>query len=247
MEITVVTLVEEQMSSWKGNLPKLPIIIKYSAIGTRKYSGRFHAFYFLLVVIIVTVVIVAVILVVVIVAIVGVVIIVMIIGVVVIVTVVVVGGGVSFIIKLSFVIIGFVHRSWAYAFHQDKASSVRVPVANVTLFSSAYHLLTENSDSVRFLLGLSAFAMAATCASRAAVMPSVISCQMAASVIIGAPDVDDITEILEFKTSRNRYGNNRMSDSIGDLVFLDTKVLRKLDGNRIIVIPDKDMSNQDIG
>ncbi|GJY08994.1 hypothetical protein Tco_0377179 [Tanacetum coccineum] len=39
MKITVVTLVEEQMSSWKGNLPKLPIIIKYSAIGTRKYSG----------------------------------------------------------------------------------------------------------------------------------------------------------------------------------------------------------------
>ncbi|GJX21915.1 hypothetical protein Tco_0226360 [Tanacetum coccineum] len=26
---------------------------------------------------------------------------------------------------------------WAYAFHRDKASSVRVPVANVTLFSSA--------------------------------------------------------------------------------------------------------------
>ncbi|GJY81852.1 hypothetical protein Tco_0494603 [Tanacetum coccineum] len=38
MEITVVTFVEEQMSSWKGNLLKLPIIIKYSAIGTRKYS-----------------------------------------------------------------------------------------------------------------------------------------------------------------------------------------------------------------
>ncbi|GJY32940.1 hypothetical protein Tco_0417409, partial [Tanacetum coccineum] len=36
---------------------------------------------------------------------------------------------------------------WAYAFHQDKASSVRVPVANVTLFSSA-HLLRENTDSV---------------------------------------------------------------------------------------------------
>ncbi|GJW27698.1 hypothetical protein Tco_0044573 [Tanacetum coccineum] len=35
MEITVVTLVEEQMSAWKGNLPKLPIIIKYSAIGTK--------------------------------------------------------------------------------------------------------------------------------------------------------------------------------------------------------------------
>ncbi|GJZ13587.1 reverse transcriptase domain-containing protein [Tanacetum coccineum] len=35
-----------------------------------------------------------------------------------------------------------------YAFHQDKASSVKVPVANVTLFSSA-HLLRENTDSVR--------------------------------------------------------------------------------------------------
>ncbi|GKD11310.1 hypothetical protein Tco_1190995, partial [Tanacetum coccineum] len=34
---------------------------------------------------------------------------------------------------------------WAYAFHQDKASSVRVPVENVTLFSSV-HLLQENTD-----------------------------------------------------------------------------------------------------
>ncbi|GJW09869.1 hypothetical protein Tco_1575696 [Tanacetum coccineum] len=136
---------------------------------------------------------------VVVVAIVGVVIVVMIIGVVVMVMVVVVVGGVSFIIKLSFVIIGFLHRSWAYAFHQDKASSVRVPVANVTLFSSA-HLLRENTYLVRsnhrislgpvFLLGLSAFAMAATCASRAAVIPSVISWRMAASVIIGVADVD---------------------------------------------------------
>ncbi|GKE17532.1 hypothetical protein Tco_1425109 [Tanacetum coccineum] len=148
----------------------------------------------LLVVIIVTVVIVAVILVVVVVAIVGVVIVVAIIG------VVVVAGAVSFIIKLSFVIIGFeavtfpsillgnppmkasrsfsvfgtmfgnktanswnllillnsvqvillarsIPIGWAYAFHQDKASSVRVPVANVTLFSSAY-LLRENTDSI---------------------------------------------------------------------------------------------------
>nr|GEY03652.1 hypothetical protein [Tanacetum cinerariifolium] len=35
---------------------------------------------------------------------------------------------------------------WAYAFHQDKASLVRVQVANVTLSSSA-HLLCENIDS----------------------------------------------------------------------------------------------------
>ncbi|GKD53147.1 hypothetical protein Tco_1286534, partial [Tanacetum coccineum] len=115
----------------------------------------------LLVVIIVTVVIVAVILVVV-VAIVGVVIVVMIIGVVVVVMIigVVVVFGVSAIIKLSFVIIGFLRRivfyyllhqplgyGWAYAFYQDKASLVRVPVANVTL-SFLAHLLRENTDSV---------------------------------------------------------------------------------------------------
>nr|GEU65448.1 hypothetical protein [Tanacetum cinerariifolium] len=66
----------------------------------------------LLVVVIVTVVIVVVILVVVVVAIDGVVIVVMIIGVdvvVMIIGVVVVGGGVSFIIKLLLVIIGFLH------------------------------------------------------------------------------------------------------------------------------------------
>ncbi|GJX30281.1 hypothetical protein Tco_0238360 [Tanacetum coccineum] len=39
-------------------------------------------------------------------------------------------------------------EGWACAFHQDKASSVKVPVANVTLSSSA-HLLRENTDSVR--------------------------------------------------------------------------------------------------
>nr|GEV22928.1 hypothetical protein [Tanacetum cinerariifolium] len=76
--------------------------------------------------------------------------------------VIVVVVGVPFIIKLTFVITGSLHRTmiyylshqplgyvdgflqrlrflggWVYAFHQDKASSVRVPVANVTLFSSA--------------------------------------------------------------------------------------------------------------
>ncbi|GJV11048.1 hypothetical protein Tco_1352589 [Tanacetum coccineum] len=130
----------------------------------------------LVVVIIVTVVIVVVILIVVVVAIVGVVIVVAIFGV-----VVVVDG-------------------WAYAFHQDKASLVRVPVANVTLSSSA-HLLRENTDSFPlfatgislgpvFLLGLSAFAMVAACASRAAVIPSVMSCWMAAKVMAGVLDVD---------------------------------------------------------
>nr|GEW64006.1 hypothetical protein [Tanacetum cinerariifolium] len=92
-------------------------------------SDSFLPSILLLVVIIITVVIVVVILIVFIVAITGV--------------VIVVVGDVSSILKLSFVIIG-----WAYAFHQDKASSVRVSVANVTLFSSA-QLLRENTDSVR--------------------------------------------------------------------------------------------------
>ncbi|GKA79080.1 hypothetical protein Tco_0785676, partial [Tanacetum coccineum] len=79
----------------------------------------------------------------------------------------------------------------AYAFHQDKASSVRVPVANVTLSSSA-HLLRENTNSVLakcFLLGLLALAMVAVCASRAAVK-SAISCRMASKVMAGVSDVD---------------------------------------------------------
>ncbi|GKC96131.1 hypothetical protein Tco_1161573, partial [Tanacetum coccineum] len=138
-------------------------------------SEGFLSFILLVVVIIVTVVIIVVILVVVVVVIVGVVIVVAIIGIVVVVmiigVVVVVGG-------------------WAYAFHQDKASLIRVPVANVTLSFSA-HLLRENTDSFPLfatgislgsvvLLGLSAFAMAAAYASKAAVIPSVISCRMAA-------------------------------------------------------------------
>nr|GEV83740.1 hypothetical protein [Tanacetum cinerariifolium] len=61
---------------------------------------------------------------------------------VVVVVIVIIICGVPSIIKLSFMVIG-----WAYAFHQDKASSVRVPVANVTLFSSA-QLLRENTDLV---------------------------------------------------------------------------------------------------
>ncbi|GJS33352.1 hypothetical protein Tco_0531734 [Tanacetum coccineum] len=78
-----------------------------------------------------------------------------------------------------------VGKGWAYEFHQDKASSVRVPVANFTLQSSV-QFLQENTDSVRaspcpvFLLVLSAFAMVATYASRAAKTLSATSFLMAA-------------------------------------------------------------------
>ncbi|GKE80146.1 hypothetical protein Tco_1550146, partial [Tanacetum coccineum] len=98
---------------------------------------------------------------------------------------VVVVSGVPSIIKLSFVIIG-----WAYAFHQDKVSSVRVPVANVTLFSST-HLLRENTNSFPvfatgvlvgpvFILGLLVLAIVAAWASRAAATLSATSFLMAA-------------------------------------------------------------------
>ncbi|GKD84117.1 hypothetical protein Tco_1350956, partial [Tanacetum coccineum] len=108
--------------------------------------------------------------------------------------VVVVGVGVMVVVVVVFEALGnppmkasrsFSVFGWAYAFHQDKASSVRVPVANVTLFSSA-HLLRENTDSVRvlvgpvFLLGLLVPVIVAACASRAAVTLSVTSFLMAA-------------------------------------------------------------------
>ncbi|GKF55133.1 hypothetical protein Tco_0165473, partial [Tanacetum coccineum] len=75
---------------------------------------------------------------------------------------------------------------WACAFHQDKASSVKVPVENVTLSSSA-HLLQENTDSFPlfaigvpvgpvFLLGLLSLIIDVACAFKAEEMPSLISC-----------------------------------------------------------------------
>ncbi|GJU81887.1 hypothetical protein Tco_1284252 [Tanacetum coccineum] len=140
----------------------------------------------LLVVIIVSVVIIAVILVVVVIAIVGVVIVVMFIR------IIVVVGGVSSIFKPLFVFIG-----WAYAFHQDRASSVTVPVANFPVFATGVPV------GPVFLLGLLALAIVASCASKATAMPSAISCWMAAK---------DSTKILEFKTSKDRYKDNGMID-----------------------------------
>ncbi|GKA11218.1 hypothetical protein Tco_0690651 [Tanacetum coccineum] len=129
-------------------------------------SDSFLPSILLLVVIIIMVVNVVVILIVIIVVIVGVVIVVVIIGVVVVVS------GVSSILKLShlwslvylpelcfiptpstsglcqvvIMLACSIPIGWAYAFHQDKASLVRVPIANVTL-SSLAHLLRENTDT----------------------------------------------------------------------------------------------------
>ncbi|GKB89318.1 hypothetical protein Tco_0961590 [Tanacetum coccineum] len=68
---------------------------------------------------------------------------VMVVIVVVMVVVVVAVGGVPPILKLLFMVIG-----WENEFHQNKASSVSVLMANFTLFFSA-HLLRENTNSIR--------------------------------------------------------------------------------------------------
>nr|GEV29144.1 hypothetical protein [Tanacetum cinerariifolium] len=153
----------------------------------------------LLLVVIIIVVIVAVILVVVVIdAIVEVAIVVASIRVVVVVKiigiVVIVDGGVSHIIKLSFVIIG---KSPDESFHNfldvclgdpiglfySDRLSVCIPPRQGIIGQGIYLGLV-------FLLGLSAFAMAAACTSRAATTPSVISCQVVASVVAGVADVD---------------------------------------------------------
>ncbi|GJS87720.1 hypothetical protein Tco_0770356 [Tanacetum coccineum] len=78
----------------------------------------------------------------------------------------------------------------AKEFHQDRASSVKVPVANFTL-QSLVQLLRENTDLVRSNqwispttpsepLKLIAFAIVAACASRAVVTLLATSFLMAA-------------------------------------------------------------------
>nr|GEV26237.1 hypothetical protein [Tanacetum cinerariifolium] len=136
----------------------------------------------LLVVIIVAVVIVAVILVVIVIdTIVGVVIVVASIRVfvvVMIIGIVIIDGGVSHIIKLSFVII-VTFPSMLWGSPPMKASII------FSVFGTMFGHKMANS---LFLLGLLEFSMEAAYASRAAATPSVISCRMVASVIAGVAD-----------------------------------------------------------
>ncbi|GKE65009.1 hypothetical protein Tco_1519170, partial [Tanacetum coccineum] len=93
------------------------------------------------------------------------------------------------IVVVTVVLVVVVGEGWANKFHQDKASSVRVPVANFTLQSSV-QLLRENTDSVRsnqrmrptapsVPFKLKAFAMVAASASRVAATLSATSFLMA--------------------------------------------------------------------
>nr|GEU36161.1 reverse transcriptase domain-containing protein [Tanacetum cinerariifolium] len=102
-------------------------------------------------------------------------------------------------------------KGWAYAFHQDKASSVRIPVANVTLFSSFPLFAIEVSLGLVFLLGLSVFAMVAACSSRAAAIPSAISYRMA-----GAADSSGgVMDLTGDEDHTDKDGDTRMDYSIG--------------------------------
>ncbi|GJX93221.1 hypothetical protein Tco_0347807 [Tanacetum coccineum] len=149
----------------------------------------FLSFILLLVVIIVAIVIVVVILIVVVVVIVRVVIVVMIIGVVVVVTiirVVVVVGGVSAIIKLSFVIIGFLRRIvFYYLLHH--------PLGYGNGFLQRYN-----------------------------------------------------RNFLEFKTSRDRYGDNRRSDPNRSFEFLLQSFRKLMPGGGVVNLTgDEDPTDED--
>nr|GFB85553.1 hypothetical protein [Tanacetum cinerariifolium] len=91
--------------------------------------------------------------------------------------VVVVVGGV-FIIKLSFVII------------VTFPSMLLGDLVGLLYPNRLGICIPPRQGIVGFLLGLSAFAMAAACASRTTTTPSVISYRIAASVIAGVVDVD---------------------------------------------------------
>ncbi|GJZ69736.1 hypothetical protein Tco_0633286 [Tanacetum coccineum] len=97
-----------------------------------------------------------------------------------------------------------VRLCWAFAFHQDKASLVRVPVAKVTMSFSWSGVP----------IGIVSFAM-------------------------------DTTEILEFKTSRDRYRDNGVSDPIGGLVFKGSSGTGSLPSGRVDLIGDKDPTDED--
>nr|GEU64379.1 hypothetical protein [Tanacetum cinerariifolium] len=112
-------------SQWLGTVSSIPTVLSWG--GSIRPEGFWPSILLLMVIIVTVAIVVAVVLVIVD----------TIIGIVVIVV------RAPSIIKLAFMITG-----WAYAFHKDKASSVRVPVANVTFFSSA-QLLRENTNSVR--------------------------------------------------------------------------------------------------
>ncbi|GJV92755.1 hypothetical protein Tco_1540568 [Tanacetum coccineum] len=124
--------------------------------------------------------------------------------VIVIVILIVIVDDVSLILKLSFTVISFLEQNhfylsdplisglcWACAFHQDKASSVKEPVANVySLLSLPCTLamektLTQNFSGFSVPIGIVEVAMAAACAFRAEEMPSLISCRMASKVMTG--------------------------------------------------------------
>ncbi|GJX63857.1 hypothetical protein Tco_0296757 [Tanacetum coccineum] len=86
--------------------------------------------------------------------------------------VVVVGVGVTVVVVVAVIVVA---KSWAYAFHQDKASSVRFPV-----------FATRVPVGPVFLLGLLVPAIVTAYASRVAVTLSATSFLMAAC----ASDVD---------------------------------------------------------
>ncbi|GJS71066.1 zinc finger, CCHC-type containing protein, partial [Tanacetum coccineum] len=110
---------------------------------------------------------------------------------------------------------------WAYAFHQDKASLVKVPVQMFILFYSD-QLYGENTDLVRvslgpvFLLGLSVFAMVAACASRKKIGKQATTL----STLVGG-----IALTITSDEFYDEDGDFRKGDSIGVSMYLGGEIL----------------------
>nr|GEV54862.1 hypothetical protein [Tanacetum cinerariifolium] len=166
--------------------------------------------------------------------------------------VVVVGGGVSSILKLSFMIIGFLRKIvFYYLLHQSMGYGNSFfqgnpPMKTSMSFSEFGTMFGHKSANSWNLLILSDSVDLFYSNMLGICIPpgqSITSQRVSLDLVF----LLDTMEILEFKTSKDRYGDNRMSDSIGGLVFLVTKVgeNRMSSGGIIDLTSDEDPTDED--
>ncbi|GKF60882.1 hypothetical protein Tco_0177668, partial [Tanacetum coccineum] len=100
----------------------------------------------------------------------------------------------------------------AYEFHQDRASSVKstgskchsVFLGTLAMRKHRFSTFKLADEVSMFLLGLLALAIDAACAFRAEEMPSLISCWIAAKVMVGVSDVDVLLGDILLKITRSK-------------------------------------------
>ncbi|GJZ10355.1 hypothetical protein Tco_0545114 [Tanacetum coccineum] len=117
---------------------------------------------------------------------------------------------------------------WACAFHQDKASSVKVPVANEFLWVQCSIGIFRSSPWQLPCAG----GVEGRGRFRAEEMPFIFSCRMASKVMTGVSDVDVLLGgILSTKddTGYDKDGNNECNDNVVEEE--DREWIRFLGGN----------------